>query len=393
MEHYSNDIIQRIAMKLLKELPLDEAEDKTWKEIQDEPEIRQCMENGIMDNLIVYKKIELLSWEQFQRKLGIILPSEILQSTRNFSWYLKAAAILIGAFITAWYLFPEKTIEIPETATVHKMETSAVKTARLITADQRQIPLKKQPADLHFQQPGQAVFIDSTGFLRFMLAGNPDNTRHNLVLTAPGVTTTFRLSDGTLVTLNTGSELKIPLSFAHSNRTVELKGEAYFEVKGNSRYPFIVKAGGIEQKVLGTGFIVTAYNNDSMITTTLLNGKLAVQAGKHKLELNKGEQSQVRVGTDQLKKTVRPDIEYATAWLSDYFQQRDEARVLLSDLLRRVERWYDVKIIIDDELQNEELAIGKIKRSTPVDSVLYRLSVPGGFRFKKQNDDFVIEKY
>ena len=62
------------------------------------------------------------------------------------------------------------------------------------------------------------------------------------------------LSDGTSVRLNSGSILRYPVSFSGKERTVELSGEAFFEVATDSLRPFSVKTDGLVVKAYGTSF-------------------------------------------------------------------------------------------------------------------------------------------
>lgn len=81
----------------------------------------------------------------------------------------------------------------------------------------------------------------------------------------------LRLSDGSLVHLNAMSSLRYPVHFSGDAREVELTGEAFFEVS-KSGSPFIVKTKGIDVRVLGTTFNVSAYPDDHCIQTTLVTG-------------------------------------------------------------------------------------------------------------------------
>lgn len=85
-----------------------------------------------------------------------------------------------------------------------------------------------------------------------------------------------RLPDGTQVTLNHYSTLTYPEKFKAEVRKVELSGEAYFEVSKDTKHPFIVETAPVNVEVLGTHFNVEAYSNDPDVTTTLLEGSVAV---------------------------------------------------------------------------------------------------------------------
>lgn len=383
-----NAITKQIIFKLLAGEPLTLAEREHWEAIQQKPSIRSIMERGKLDSLIVYQQIEAKSWEDFCEKIGINSTSDLRLFRLSWRWWAVAAIILI-CFFTGWYLYLNGFAgSEPEM----RMASLPGKSAILITADSLHYDLKEQMQPAAFTTGNFRGEINEKGFLSLSKARRTaTGGQGSLTVRTPrGLTYSFRLSDGSSVTLNNASELSIPADFSFTNRTVELKGEAYFEVGNNKDIPFIVKAGNSEQKVLGTSFIISGYENDSTITTTLFSGRLAVSSGKNRLELHAGEQSVIKAGSTEIRKLKDPDIGYAGAWIWNNFSQR-KTSVMLSDLFKRVERWYDVRLIYEDNISNEQLTVGKISRRTPVDSVLLILKGPGGFEFTRMNDGYHIK--
>jgi transmembrane sensor len=84
------------------------------------------------------------------------------------------------------------------------------------------------------------------------------------------------LPDGTSVTLNRNAKLTYPKQFAKEARQVELRGEAFFEVKHDANHPFIVTAAGAKVKVLGTSFNVKTFENEKRIEVVVSTGKVEV---------------------------------------------------------------------------------------------------------------------
>jgi transmembrane sensor len=91
------------------------------------------------------------------------------------------------------------------------------------------------------------------------------------------------LSDGSEVLLQPFSEIEIIENFGRSAREVQLKGEAFFDVKRNPELPFVVYSNEVVTKVLGTSFNVRAYEKDQEITVAVKTGKVSVYAGKRKV--------------------------------------------------------------------------------------------------------------
>lgn len=114
----------------------------------------------------------------------------------------------------------------------------------------------------------------------YFIQSKPDQnmTPHKeIVVTVPlGSKTGIRLSDGTEVWLNSGSEIRYPAIFDHSQREIYLKGEAYFEVEKNEEAPFYVHTDEIDIRVLGTCFNVKSYPEDDVTETTLVEGLITI---------------------------------------------------------------------------------------------------------------------
>ena len=79
---------------------------------------------------------------------------------------------------------------------------------------------------------------------------------NQIVLASNEVVMSDTLPDGTKITLNRDSKLVYPEKFDRKKRTVNLTGEAFFEVKHNAAQPFIIDAGPAGIRVLGTSFRV-----------------------------------------------------------------------------------------------------------------------------------------
>jgi transmembrane sensor len=83
------------------------------------------------------------------------------------------------------------------------------------------------------------------------------------------------LSDGSEVILSPKSSLRYPSQFTDSARVVYLSGEAGFSINRQNR-PFLVVTGEMITKVLGTRFIVSAYDKNPKITVQVQSGKVSV---------------------------------------------------------------------------------------------------------------------
>ena len=167
------------------------------------------------------------------------------------------------------------------------------------------------------------------------------NVRTLAVRTNPGVVSAFDLPDGSKVWLNANSELRYPSDFNADTRTVELTGQGYFEVTKNAHKPFIVKADkDYSVEVLGTSFNVSAYKDESMIETTLVEGSVklnVVSGGKRMTQMLKpNEKAEYQKGAGKIK-VFGVNTEYDTAWKNGEIIFRNHP---MDKVLKTLERHY-----------------------------------------------------
>ncbi len=170
------------------------------------------------------------------------------------------------------------------------------------------------------------------------------------ITTGVGMRGTINLPDGSSVTLNSGSEMKYPTRFTKGTREVQLTGEAFFEVVRDVRHPFIVNTGDLNVEVLGTTFNVSAYDDDKPVEVVLATGKIALfteEGGRKKsLGLLDPGQRAVYDHTGNKLSVAGVDAEKYTAWRDGELIFRDDS---MSDVISRLERWFNVDIVVDDD--------------------------------------------
>ncbi|MEI7583565.1 FecR family protein [Runella sp.] len=186
-----------------------------------------------------------------------------------------------------------------------------------------------------------------------------------------------KLSDGSVVTLKKGSKLQVSTDFGVQTRTVFLTGEAFFEVQKDPQRPFIVYAGGIVTKVLGTSFTIRAYKDETKTLVAVRTGRVTVyqQAGTNDIEhlgqmlLVPNQQVVFEKTEEKLVKTLveKPILLFPNSENSQF--EYDETPI--SKVLTQIEEAYGVKITFDADLlahcnltavfQNQETLYEKIE--------------------------------
>ena len=214
--------------------------------------------------------------------------------------------------------------------------------------------IKEDSSSLSYLAAASAVPGYGTGKVGYNVLTTPRSGQYRLVL-----------PDGSRVWLNNVSSVRYPTSFEGPDRTVEVSGEAYFEIAPNPGKPFFVKVGNETIQVLGTSFNVSAYPDEAGIQTTLLTGALRVRTPTAEVKLRPGEQAQTTAG-DRL--TVVKDAEAAdvASWKDGFFYF---GRASFAAMMRQLARWYDVEVVYQGKVPEMEFG-GKIDRSLPLSDLL-----------------------
>lgn len=179
----------------------------------------------------------------------------------------------------------------------------------------------------------------------FLNMGKPISDRQaaTTIYAPMGSRVSFILPDSTTGMLNSGSHLSYFLPFAGS-RHVELEGEAWFNVNKDEQHPFEINTGKSYVKVLGTAFNISAYPAESYVEVVLVEGKVEFGDGNsgEKVIINPSERLVCQ--SDKITKlNVEPSKYYA--WTEGKLVFRGDP---MAEVARRIERWYNVKIIIAD---------------------------------------------
>lgn len=102
--------------------------------------------------------------------------------------------------------------------------------------------------------------------------------------------TELKLADGSTVWLNSNSSLNYPEFFSGNDRTVQLNGEAYFEITKNPDMPFIIENTEFMVKVLGTSFNIFSFDKEDEIVISVTSGKVSFKnKTNEEVLLTKGE--------------------------------------------------------------------------------------------------------
>jgi transmembrane sensor len=338
-------------------------------------------ENSVLEiwkNIDKYEK----QYEQKARKLEI---------RRRLSW--AASVLFIVSLGTFGYLYLTDNNQGYRFVSADAPQSSE---ARMVLSTGEEIALKKDNSTIALNDNSNQVTVnDSIIDLTENKGAGKQTVPMNEVVIPYGKKSELVLADGTKVWLNAGSRLAFPSRFTKNTREVFLEGEACFEVAKNEKQPFIVKAGSLDVKVLGTHFNVSAYPADATIETVLLEGSVAVEKpkafglGKTEVVLKPSQKASFKKEQREFKVTDEADVDIYIAWTYGWLKYNRES---LSSVLRKVERYYNVEIQLPANYPGDDLITGKLDLKESLDAVMVVLADASRFEYRISGNKVYIEK-
>jgi ferric-dicitrate binding protein FerR (iron transport regulator) len=212
----------------------------------------------------------------------------------------------------------------------------------------------------------------------------------DVTIEAPqGSRTRLLLNDGSVVWLNAGSRLTYSSGFGVSDRDIHLEGEGYFEVRKNAELPFRVHSDELVVTVLGTKFNFCNFPDDDEASVALLEGKVSYTTGSDVQEkVLVPDQKVVLNKKSGLAQVVDVKANRSAEWTQGYLCFEDD---LLTDIARRLERSYNVNIIIVDDTLDTYRFYGDFRRTEQsIGEVLEMLSSTNKLTYHIQGKDIYL---
>ncbi|MGV3641593.1 MAG: FecR family protein [Adhaeribacter sp.] len=223
------------------------------------------------------------------------------------------------------------------------------------------------------------------------LSGNPEGQPQVALvekISPRGRRVLVGLPDSSRVQLNAGSKLTYPAGFGPGSREVQLAGQAFFEVQRDTRRPFLVSAGELRIRVLGTSFGVQAYPGESRLRVTVAAGRVQVQGpGSKPVYLGKDQQLEFDAASAAMKVT-QVDAQQEMAWRQGVLRFE---RSSLAEVERVLERWYEVDIAVADPALYSRQLTGEHTNES-LESVLQALSFALNAEYSRAGGRVVLRK-
>lgn len=320
------------------------------------------------------------AFERFEKRVGV-------KSHVRYSW-LKYAAIFLLPLSLGVFLLLNTTkteIEVPIMAKIVPGEAKAT----LVLADGQFVNLQKDSVWDITVSPGASATSSRQGIDYSKVNVKEKSVRYNTLKTPRGGEFNITLSDGSVVHLNSATELKYPVVFDEEKREVHVSGEAYFEVKKEEKRPFYVVVDGMRIRVYGTSFNVNT-QREGVVQTVLVEGRVGIMA--------EGMDEEYRMSPSQLAEYNKErslievkevDVESYVAWKDGFFVFEDES---LEQIMNTLSLWYDVDVFyVNPQLKGLHFT-GHMRRYDQIDNILKAIGSAVGVTFSVKDRSIWVSK-
>ena len=379
--------IARIIQKSLKGR-LSESEEKLlsdWRKVSDENE--HAFQRMISEDFYTVG-MEKLETYDYRVAYGRFLQKKYQRRRkRRFLISMARVAAVALPFVMAVVLYvglnreEEQTLRPSLASNILPGTSKAV----LTLANGQMIPLGKETTDSTIITDGTQISASESG-ITYADGGESEAVVYNKLDIPRGGEFCLTLSDGTRVWLNSETSIQYPVVFGTKERRVFIQGEAYFEVAKDAKKPFTVQFMSSSVTVLGTSFNIRAYPEEKQSQTTLADGSERINSPGSSMLLKPGEQAEVKaLSGEMVKKEV--DVKTFTSWKNGRFVFEQEP---LENIMRTLERWYDIRVIFRDEGAKRISLSGNLKRYGDFSQVMNMLQMTGDVRFELHGNDVYI---
>ncbi|WP_103071668.1 FecR family protein [Aquimarina sediminis] len=327
---------------------------------------KKCLQEYNLNEYIIYDK------DQFYKLKKKCVEADRSKKNYSLAQVVKYAAILIVLFGVSTFLY-FISYENNKIFSNYLNEITITDTNGEIKVIEEHIVFDLQKND--------SIIDNISNEIEYISINVPKGKTFNMVLV-----------DGTKVFLNASSSIQIPTDFKYTQeRKVVLKGEAYFDVTKNKEKPFIVESWALKTTVLGTKFNVSAYPEDPKSSITLIEGKVGVQQqnskSKNEMQIMHPNQKAVyQKNNNEIKLTSVKAIN-SIAWIEGYLYFKNEN---FTQVVRRIERNYNIKIINKYPDLNNESFTGKFDSKKGIEHLLNVFSQNIPFNYKVNKSEIII---
>lgn len=374
MQYDKKDIERLIFQRLGK--TISKGDDQLLSSMLKQDEQMRHFYNSLTADLALGKNRDFVSNIKQDEAWNSVL--EQLKSKRKPAFvfrYFPYAALLILGILLAFYVRYQNKLPVKEALAKQPDKV------QLTLASGKILNLTLQNK---FIKTNIAEFNTTKAGLTYSSKTDQVENKFNTLVIPETYIYNITLSDGTLVWLNSHSQLRFPFVFGSKKREVYVSGEAYFKVAKNALKPFIVHTPETDVIVKGTSFNINTYQKDK-ITTSLIEGKVETKDhAKNSMQLVPGQQAVYTVGSFALQPFDKDSL---LAWINGRYYFHDCS---LHDLAFVIKRWYNVDIVFSSSKIGLHRMSGIIEKNQPISQFISNLTATTQLHTKTNNQYIYI---
>ena len=312
------------------------------------------------------------------------------RSASVFTIYRWAAAAAVLLLISAGIYFfmsrPPKPALTAIQKTLPELPVTPLNKNSLLLADGSRIWLDEVNNGKIATLEGTTITKQDSQII-YTTTNNNNGIYYNVVSTAPSGQYEVILPDGSRVWLNAASAIRFPASFTGKERSIELSGEAWFDVQHADKVPFVIHTGDLTTSVMGTAFDIKAYPGEQSMSVAVQRGRVKVQSGNNLMAtLEKGRQVKVLANTSCIQSNIDPAI--IAGWRKGNLYYKDER---LADIVADLQRVFNASIQINKASLKEEITTVSFNKNTGLAKALAIICRITDARLAVNNGIYIIE--
>ena len=313
---------------------------------------------------------------------------------RLVAWSTVAAAVLVGVL----FLLPfekRSSVDLMEyVAGLQRVDIEKSDRVRLVTSSGASIALQEKTQSVTYDHEGLAyadakrLEVPAGGVNAATEKSTKDKAqeevKYNRLLVPLGKHIRLALSDGSVLDVNSGSEVVYPTVFSEDKREIFVNGEIFIDVKKTEKAtPFIVRTSRCDVRVLGTAFNVRAYESDARAEVVLQRGVVEVEdQHKHVVRMKPDERTILVQGQYKMKDVV--DVDRYILWREGMLVFDGET---VDQAVRKLNRFYGIPFSCDSRVRGIRL-YGKLDINEPIESVLSAICSTAGLRYEMKDNGY-----
>lgn len=331
---------------------------------------------SLFENGQTFSETEISAgWEDVQKRASLAKRRKLF---RNIGY--SAAAILCGiAFISYFTYQALSPVENEFSALFDIDSIQDIKEVTLLTNSQNVV--LEDECKVEYNEEGNIIINE-----KVISGEEKEKTSLNQIIVPNGKRSYLVFKDGTKLSINSGSYVSYPATFAEDKREIYVQGEVYLEVAPDPDRPFYVKTEKFDIKVLGTSFNVSAYKEDSESSVVLVEGFIEMGSKKNmNVKLSPGHKMTV---ADDKFLITEVDVNEYILWKDNILYLGNYKNC--SEIFNRLARRYDATFEYDKNIRDVPIS-GKLDLCERVEDVLDILSISAQFTYTQNNGVFFIE--